>query len=156
MDKILLEVDIDDKDVTSAITEIQKATEAINQLKTANKELAEQGKTNSAQFIKNNEDIKTLNKTVGDNSRVVQANNQLQKAAKDSIDSLRAANSLLLKEKNSLSTTDEASKKRIAEINALYDKNNKTIAENSSQTEKQKFNIGNYKSALDGLVPGLG
>jgi len=156
MDKILLEVDIDDKDVTAAITEIQKATEAINQLKTANKELAEQGKTNSAQFIKNNEDIKTLNKTVGDNSRVVQANNQLQKAAKDSIDGLRAANALLLKEKNSLSTSDEASKKRIAEINALYDKNNKTIAENSSQTEKQKFNIGNYKSALDGLVPGLG
>jgi len=155
-DKILLEVEIEDSSVTAAVTEIQKAREAIDQLKASNKALAEQGQTNSAQFIKNEQDIKTLNKTVSENSTVIQANNQLQKAQKDSIDSLRAANSLLLKEKNSLSTTDEASKKRIAEINTLYDKNTKTINDNSSSTEKQKMNIGNYGSALDKLVPGLG
>lgn len=156
MDKILLEVEIEDTSVTAAITEIQKAKDAITQLQAANKALADQGQTNSVQYVKNNEDIKTLNKTVSENSKVVQANNQLQKAQADSIDALRAQNVLLLKEKNSLSTSDEASKKRIAEINTLYDKNTETIKNNSSATEKQKMNIGNYKSGLDALVPGLG
>lgn len=154
-DKILLEIEIEDASVTAAVTEIQKAKEAITQLQAANKALADQGQSNSTQFIKNNEDIKTLNKTISDNSKVVQANNQLQKAQVDSIDALRAQNSLLLKEKNSLSTSDEASKKRIAEINTLYDKNTETIKNNSSATEKQKMNIGNYKSGLDALAPGL-
>ena len=42
-DKILLEVEIEDSSVTAAVTEIQKAREAIDQLKASNKALAEQG-----------------------------------------------------------------------------------------------------------------
>jgi len=74
----------------------------------------------------------------------------------ESINKLTAANKELRKERNALNISTEAGKKRAQEINAVIDSNTSKIKENVSAIEKQKINIGNYKSALDGVHPALG
>jgi hypothetical protein len=73
-----------------------------------------------------------------------------------SIDKLTAANKELRKERNQLNISTDAGKKRAAELNATIDENTNKIKTNVSAIEKQKINIGNYKSALDGVHPALG
>lgn len=46
--------------------------------------------------------------------------------------------------------TDVNDKERLAEINALIDRNNELIDENSDKLAKQKINIGNYPTAFSG------
>lgn len=74
----------------------------------------------------------------------------------ESIDKLTAANKELRKERNALNLATESGKKRAAEINAVLDQNTATIKKNSSAIEQQRANIGNYRSALDGVHPALG
>lgn len=73
-----------------------------------------------------------------------------------SIDKLTAANKELRKERNALNLATESGKKRAAEINAVLDQNTATIKKNSSAIEQMRANVGNYKSALDGVHPTLG
>lgn len=74
----------------------------------------------------------------------------------ESINNLTKANKELRAERNALNLQSEAGKKRAQEINALLDQNTNKIKTNVSALEKQKINIGNYKSALDGVHPALG
>src|SRR5687768_16994867 len=74
----------------------------------------------------------------------------------ESIESLTKANKELREERKSLNLLTEQGRKRTAEINATLDKNTNTIKANVSALEKQKMNIGNYASALDNVIPGLG
>lgn len=76
--------------------------------------------------------------------------------AVESINSLTEANKRLRKERNELNLQSEAGKKRAQEINHLIDANTEKIKGNVSALEKQRANIGNYKSALDGVHPALG
>ncbi len=76
--------------------------------------------------------------------------------AVESINSLTKANKELRAERNALNLQSEQGKKRATEINALLDQNTNKIKTNVSALEKQKINIGNYKSALDGVHPALG
>src|SRR5690606_16217083 len=55
-----------------------------------------------------------------------------------------------------ISTATAEGRAQIATFNREINENTETIRANVSQMEKQKMNIGNYKSALDGLSPGLG
>lgn len=73
-----------------------------------------------------------------------------------SINELRASNKALTAERNALNLSTAEGQKRLKEINAQLDANNQKIKDNVSGLEKQKINIGNYASALDGIVPGLG
>src|SRR5688572_7068512 len=74
----------------------------------------------------------------------------------ESINKLRAANKELTKERNALNLATESGKKKASEINAIIDQNTTTIKKNSSAIEQQRGNIGNYRSALDGVHPALG
>lgn len=74
----------------------------------------------------------------------------------ESINNLTKANKELRTERNALNLQSEQGKKRAQEINALIDQNTSKIKNNVSAIEKQKINIGNYKSALDGVHPALG
>ena len=73
-----------------------------------------------------------------------------------SIENLTKANKELREERKKLNLDTESGKKRTAEINALLDKNTSIIKANSSAIEQQRANIGNYRSALDGVHPALG
>jgi FtsZ-binding cell division protein ZapB len=74
----------------------------------------------------------------------------------ESIQSLTKANKELREERNKLNIASDAGKKRAQEINTQLDQNTNKIKANVSALEKQKINIGNYKSALDGVHPALG
>lgn len=74
----------------------------------------------------------------------------------ESINDLTAANKKLREERNKLNIASEAGQKRAQEINATIDQNTAKIKANVSAIEQQKINIGNYKSALDGVHPALG
>lgn len=74
----------------------------------------------------------------------------------ESINKLTAANKELRKERNELNLATESGRKRAAEINAVIDQNTAKIKANVSAIEQQKINIGNYRSALDGIHPALG
>jgi hypothetical protein len=79
-----------------------------------------------------------------------------EKESIESIKSLTEANKKLRAERNELNIATEAGKKRAAELNKQIDANTDKIKANVSALEKQKINIGNYKSALDGVNPALG
>lgn len=162
-EKILLDVEFNSEEVAAAIRNISAAKKAIDELKAANMALAKQGDKNSAVFVENEEEIKSLSSTISQNSKVVQASIQAQKNQEkaiddtvESIDSLRKANSALLKERNGLNLQTVEGTSRLKEINDQVDLNNEKIKVNSSRLEQQKINIGNYGSALDSIVPGLG
>lgn len=74
----------------------------------------------------------------------------------ESINSLTKASKELRAERNALNLQSKEGQKRATEINALLDQNTNKIKTNVSALEKQKINIGNYKSALDGVHPALG
>ena len=155
-ENILLNIEFNNDDIKGSIKNIADGRKAIDALLEANKKLAEQGQKNSEAYVKNQESIKALNSEVSANSKIVQANTQAVKANENSIDALKAANKALLVERNKVDTSTEEGKKRIQELNDQYDKNGQIIAENSTKIEKQRFNIGNYQSALSGISPALG
>ena len=72
----------------------------------------------------------------------------------NSIEALTKRNAELIKQRNRLDLTSNVGISTLKKINTELDKNNKIIQQNLSATEKQRFNIGNYASALDVLIPG--
>lgn len=74
----------------------------------------------------------------------------------ESIESLTKANKELREERKKVDIQSAEGQKRIQSINAQIDKNTDKIKNNVSALEKQKINIGNYKSALDGVNPAFG
>lgn len=154
-DKILLSVELDQGQIGQAIKGIRDARIRIDELKASQAELKKQGQQNSVQYIAQEQEIKRLNASVNENSRIIQANTTIQKANENSINALREANKQLTKERNSLNTETEEGRKRIAEINEQIDSNNEKIKENVSSLEQQKINVGNYSGAVNALLPGL-
>ncbi len=95
----------------------------------------------------------------------VQQNLKLeQKAAADltkaltiqdnSINSLTKRNADLKKARNNLDLTTDSGLKKLSQLNAQIDQNDKLLQKNLSTFEKHKVNIGNYASALDVIIPG--
>lgn len=75
--------------------------------------------------------------------------------AVNSIENLVKANKALREERKKVDLDSAAGQARVKEINTSLDKNTEAIKNNSSALEKQRLNIGNYASALDGVAPGL-
>jgi len=63
----------------------------------------------------------------------------------------RAANLALNNVANQLNPNIEEEAQLLVKLNAQMDKNTNFVKENSSETAKQKMNIGNYSSALEGV-----
>lgn len=77
-------------------------------------------------------------------------------ASIESINSLTKANKALREERKNLNLLTAEGRKRTQEINAQIDQNTSKVKANVSAIEQQKINIGNYRSALDGVHPALG
>lgn len=159
-EKVLISIEIEKPEgeaqidaLTKKITDLQKATA---ELKKENNELIKAGKENSEQYIENTRQIEVnkqkINESVASRKGLVQT----LLAEDNSIKALQVRNAELTKERNKLNTATAEGRARISEINDEIDKNNATIVANSSALEKQRFNIGNYASALKGVSPLLG
>ena len=89
--------------------------------------------------------------------KLIEANKAQQESIKQnntevgSINYLIAENKKLKKERDSISTSTEIGRKKIAELNAMMEENTKIINANGTSQEKQRANIGNYKSGITDL-----
>lgn len=79
-----------------------------------------------------------------------------EKDSIESIQSLTKANKELREVRNKTDISTKEGREAVKRLNKEIDENNKKIKENSSALEKQRINVGNYKSALDGVHPALG
>lgn len=158
-EEILIRIDLEkgdnEKEVDQLTKKITDLTAANADLNKQNKELIKTGKENSKEYLENTRQIE-INKQKINESAASRKNLITQIIAEDtSIKGLRARNAELIKQRDQLSTSTEEGRQKIAELNQQIDNNNETIKQNSSELEKQKINIGNYRSALEGIVPGL-
>ena len=142
---------------------IDSLTQSILELQEANKKLANENKTlakaegdNTKAIVENAKQIELNKQKITENSASRKGLIQTIVSEDNSIKALSVRNAELIKQRNLINTSTEEGRRKISSINSQIDANNKTIRENSSALEKQKINIGNYASALDGIVPGLG
>lgn len=113
------------------------------------------GQQNSKEYLENTRQIEINKQKITEATASRKGLIQTILSEDDSIKGLRARNAELIRQRDTLSTSTAEGKQKIAEINEELDKNNETIKENVSQLEQQKINIGNYASALDGVLPGI-
>lgn len=152
-DTIILAVDIETKQAQSQLDLLNKAIE----------EGKQKQESLNQQFKEGQITLEEYNKASRENTKEIKANETATKnlttavqAESKSITALSAENKELIKQRNSISTATEEGRLKIQQLNEQIDKNNQAIRDNVSSLEKQKINIGNYASALDGVVPGLG
>lgn len=152
-DTIILAVDIETKQAQSQLDLLNKAIE----------DGKKKQESLNQQFKEGQITLEEYNKASRENTKEIKANETATKnlttavqAESKSITALSAENKELVKQRNSISTATEEGRLKIQQLNEQIDKNNQAIRDNVSSLEKQKINIGNYASALDGVVPGLG
>lgn len=133
-----------------------KITKETEQLTIQEKELIKVQNQISVALAKNNEEyieskrgLDAINKTLKDKI-------SLDKSEEGSINQLVKANKELIKERNKISDKTKEGAQRIVELNAKINENTNKIKSNVSALEKQKMNIGNYSSALEGVSGKLG
>lgn len=141
------------KSITKEIVDLQKANSDLNK---TNKELAKTGQQNSKEYVDNANKIALNKQKISENTATRKGLIQTLVAEDDAIKALRVQNAELIRQRDLISTSTEEGRSKIAQYNDQIDKNNETIRENVSELEQQKINIGNYASALDGALPGLG
>lgn len=88
--------------------------------------------------------------------QTMEAEAVIQNKEAGTLQKLTAFNKQLTIEKKKLNLETVDGVKRLNEINAQLDKNNQLMKDSASAAEKQRMNIGNYASALDGLPGPLG
>ena len=146
-----------------------KLIQQIAELKTQQKDL--QKETNnlttateeqSRKFIENDATLKQLNTEYSNNKKVLAEvqtgitglNDELEKEVK-SVYEATTQNAKLNIIKKQITTSTQEGRDAIAEINKKLDENTAYIKENSSEFEKQKMNIGNYKESIKGAFQDL-
>lgn len=159
-EEVIISIDIDkgasEKEVDNLTKKINELTAANKNLADQNKAMAKAGQENSKEYLENSRQIEINKQKISEATASRKGLIQTILAEDDSIKSLNIRNAELKKQRDQISTSTAEGRAKIAEINEEMEKNNETIVKNSNAMEKQKFNIGNYKSALDGIVPGLG
>ena len=158
----IVELEIDQKqllkDITKQQQEINDLKDDTKNLTKANKDLEAEGKKNSKQYKENSTAIeknkiqtKGLSTEYRDNQKTLVALNTSETKQLGTLQKLEIQNKELRTEAKSLDLTRASGQKRLTQVNKQLDANNKFIEKNADATKKQKLNIGNYGSALQGL-----
>ena len=155
-ESILLRVGIDENQIARSEAAIVAARIEIDKLKEAQKALADEGKKNTAEYVRNETALADLTTTVRENQRVLTANAKIQKESAGSIAALRANVSRLKQEYVNLSQEQREN----AQVGGLLQK------ELLAQTEALKGleaeigvtsrNVGNYTGSILEAVDGTG
>jgi hypothetical protein len=145
------------------LLQIQELRQANSNLKENMGDLTDATEEQAQAYAANDAQLKKLNAEYNRNktflSEATNGVNGLSDAMdreNKTIDDARKNNSELIKLRSKVNATTKEGQAAIVEINKKIDQNNSFIKENVSQLEKQKINIGNYASALDNVIPGLG
>ena len=147
-ESILLKVGIDENQISRSESAIVSARVAIDGLKASQKELADQGKKNTVEYVKNETALKDLSTSVRENQRVLNASAKIQSANNGSISELRANVSRLKQEYVDLSGAERDNikvggllqKELLAQTDAL-----KELEGDIGVTGR---NVGNYSASI--------
>jgi hypothetical protein len=156
---ILAELDLEVQGLLKSATDSKIK---ILELRAAQAELKKSGEEGSAQFVRNEVEIKRLSQTynlqtaavkaqIGETGKLVTQEQAVTEAlAKENvtIEQVRANNSELLKLRNQLNLKTDEGRKSLELINAKLDNNTAFIKSNVSANEKQKMSIGGYSDAI--------
>lgn len=163
----IVQLQIKEEDVIKKLTElktvIDSTRKSTKELEAENKKLSEAGqqnsqayKDNAVQIEKNKAQVKGLSTEYSNNQKILVSLNQDQNNNLKSINDLVARNKALRQERNNVNIKTKEGHDRIKELNKEIDANDKLIKDNNDNLVKQKINIGNYGSALQGLPGPLG
>ena len=147
---------------TKLIQQIAQLKAEQKDLQTSTNGLTTASEEQSRKFIENDAALKSLNTEYQNNKKVLAEsqsgiaglNQELDKESKSVFEATNQ-NAKLNIIKKQITTTTQEGRDAIEEINAKIDKNTEFIKANSSETEKQKMNIGNYKDSMKGALAEL-
>lgn len=134
----------------------KKAKETSEELDSASKKLLATEKALNEFDAKKYKQIVENEQALKDQKKAILEAVQAEKQLTGTIEKAEASTKALTAERKKLNLETTDGKKRLLEINAAIDKNTAVIRENSDVATKQRMNIGNYRSALDGLPGPLG
>lgn len=160
---VIAELDIQTDDLRARIDELRKSSIdysiKIKDLKKATDNLSTATDEEVSSYNRLIIEQKKVNNEMNQNIKVVHhseiAQNKLSHANRkeaQSISELKAENKALITLRNQIPTTTEAGIKKIKELNAQIENNSNKIRTNTDAEEQRIMNIGNYKSALDGVL----
>jgi len=141
------------KKQSDSIKDVDEQTKQYNTL--LNQRVVIQGKLAVSESELNKEVLKSRQE-LAEKNKDIKDTIKLEAAEEKSITRLQLANKRLRKERNALSTETENGRKRIAELNQEINENTSVINENSDAQNQATNNVGNYKSALEGLGGPIG
>lgn len=155
-ESILLKVGIDENQINKSEQAVVDLRVEIDKLTEANKALADQGKKNTAEYVRTETVIKGLNTEVRENQRILEANNKIQKSNTGSIADLRANVSRLKQEYINLSAEERNNEKSgVALQKALLAQTNQ-LKELEGQIGVTSRNVGNYTGSIVEAVDSTG
>jgi hypothetical protein len=155
-ESILLKVGIDENQIARSEAAIIAAREEIDRLKAAQKALTDEGKKNTAEFVRNEAAMRDLNGTVRENQRVLDANVKLQKGVGGSIKELRANVSRLKEEYISLSEEQRNNKDVGVALQKELLKQTEELKKLEEEIGVTSRNVGNYTGSILQAVDGTG
>lgn len=155
-ESILLKVGIDENQIARSEAAIVAARVEIDKLKEAQKALADEGKKNTVEYVKNETALRDLTTTVRENQRVLSASAKIQTENSGSIAALRANVSRLKQEYVNLSQEQRENaqvggalqKELLAQTEALKDL--------EAEIGVTSRNVGNYTGSILEAVDGSG
>lgn len=158
-EQIVLEIDYDTEeaeknidDLTESIMKLEKENKSLREdLKKTDEELEQENKTRvdlNKQIAKNQQQIGKEKSARKDNINVIQSEER-------SINSLKAENARLRKERDNTTVATEAGRKKIEELNEKINENNETIKSNTDALTQQKIGIGDYSGGIKQAVSDL-
>jgi hypothetical protein len=133
----------------------KKQSDSVDDLNKKSQEQAEKQKAQQAEQEKLQKLATEYNTTLKEASRIAQAKNVLDDESTGHVKKLTAEMSLLIIQRNNLSKADA---NYASTVDALNKKINAIGVEHKnlmSIREQDKINVGNYHSAVTGLIPGL-
>ena len=145
--KRIIEIEVD---TDNAIQSLRELGEQVAKNKTRLDELKKQGKENSDEFIKLANENKVLTQQMRQTEKQIQNNIKQQKAQEDSLVQLRAKLANLNKQYDEMSGFDRLGVQGQALQKTIKDLSDQ-ISGLEANTGRYQRNVGNYKSALEGL-----
>lgn len=137
------------------IKSIQNTKRGIAEIKAENKKLALSGEETSEAFIRNEVALKSLNSELNVQKKTLGIVTDGQLKLKEGIDKeIKSVDDAIKNNKqlrlirNQVNTSTAEGKKAVEDINKKIDQNTEFVNNNGSALEKQKNNIGNYKSDI--------
>lgn len=143
----IIEIEVD---TDNAIQSLRELGEQVAKNKTRLDELKKEGKENSDEFIKLANENKVLTQQMRQTEKQIQNNIKQQKAQQDSLVQLRAKLANLNKQYDEMSGFDRIGVKG-QELQRTIKGLSDQISGLEADTGRYQRNVGNYKSALEGL-----